>query len=408
MQNLFKKWKNIYLIQLVINLAIVLYFLLCYDITSLTDLSFKTTIEDGVCVFILFIALITNLIDIKNKPIEFCFNWLSIIAIPFIFIYSLAELANVLGDNTPQFHNLTQVIYLFLSLILFIPFTKIELKKVDSPRGKIISFIFFFLNLTTFSQYADLTKVISILSWLSSSRILNAIAFLISVKIILRNKLNIKWNKNTKPQLWVIFLLVAFGIWFSFFVQFIGNAHSFSEALWNWTNFFNSIDFTYFDFNYENILSALTAGIIEESMRCFNLVLLLIVFKNSKNQLLSTVLISSLIFALLHYTHLVEPERNLYNVSLQVIYTFGFGCFLAVAYLYTGQFWFAVLIHFLFDYLAFSTTLIARTDTGFLFNYDNGLLETLFIVLFPLVITIFMFFGQRKKIMVANIQSFKN
>lgn len=399
---IFRNWKNIYLDQLVINLMIGLYFLFYYDISSIANLKSMTTVEDGICTLIVLIALIFNIVKIKNQTINFWLNWLNIIAIPFIFIYFLSEETNILGDDIAQAHNLIQIIYLILSIVLFIPFTEIELKKVKSPIGKIISFICFFLNLTTFSQPTVLTKIMPVLNWLATSRIFNAVAFLISVKIILGQRLNLKWRKNTNFQIWVVLLLVALGIWFDFFAQFTSNAHNLSEALWNWNSFFNSTSFTYFNFNYQNIFPSLEAGIAEESMRCLDLVLLLAIFKNSKNRLLLAVLCSSLIFALMHYAHLLDPGQNLYRVSLQVIYTFGFGSFIAVTYLYTGQFWLSVLLHFLSDYLAYSTTLIARTDTGFLSNYGNGLVESLFIALFPLLITTFMFFGKRKKNMMTN------
>ena len=64
---------------------------------------------------------------------------------------------------------------------------------------------------------------------------------------------------------------------------------------------------------------------------------------------LLVILISSFVFALLHFVNLCFSDFTLSNVLEQIFYSFCLGIFLAFLYLKTSHLWSCILIHFLWD-----------------------------------------------------------
>ena len=212
-----------------------------------------------------------------------------------------------------------------------------------------------------------------------------------------------KPRRSADFQLWVLIVLLIFAVWYTLVNSMLNTADNFSQAFWNFQ--FNLLDIKnsyQFDSVTLVIFTALEAGIFEETERYLTLTTSLMLLKKSKWRVSLAVFISSAFFALLHYGNIWTEGRSFQDVSVQVIETFGFGCFVAVLYLYTGQIWLSMLVHATTDLIVFSQTYIS-TGVGLMNGYSFGNYLTFGIgVAIPLIFTIFMLFGKRRKFMEEN------
>lgn len=102
----------------------------------------------------------------------------------------------------------------------------------------------------------------------------------------------------------------------------------------------------------EYFLAALAAGVGEEAFFRFLLLgTLLAGFRHFRGQLPLAIGGSALAFGLSHLTNLVSQPAS--TTLLQVVVAMVIGFYYAVVYLYTGQLWLTMLMHFLLDWLAF-------------------------------------------------------
>ncbi|RVU71453.1 MULTISPECIES: CPBP family intramembrane glutamic endopeptidase [Lactobacillus] len=394
-----KYWKNIYHLQLLVNIAIGIYFIFWLD--PAVDAEPVTKYTDIIFTGIVLLLFLLNFIWTKNKYISFSVRWASIITLPMIFLYFLSGIFDTWSDNFSQ-HNLYAAIYMLLICVLFIPIAETVFKQVISPLGKMISVLFLFVETVTLGYYDTFSKLSPIIKAINDYHVASAVASFLVFQIILDQKMSLRKLKNPYFSFLILILIILFNIWLAFFEQFFGNAHSYAEAFWDWGHNFDPTAFTFFEFNFSNVFRSLYAGILEEGMRVLNIIMLLVIFKNTKYRLSLSVFISSLIFALLHFNLLFDPSRDLISVIQQVIVVFGVGCLWAVTYLYTGQLWLNVLLHTFFDYIAFSTTPLAHAALSPLSIYYDGFVEAIFLALIPILFTIFMFFGKRKQTMLDN------
>jgi len=112
-----------------------------------------------------------------------------------------------------------------------------------------------------------------------------------------------------------------------------------------------------------------------------------------------TIFLSALFFGLIHYAGLLD-QGPIFIISTQAIFAFGYGCFLATLYLYSGKFWLVLLSHFSLDLIAFS---LSAGGGGILSWYgNNDLLSNGLSMVFALVMTLIMFLGKQRKIMQEN------
>lgn len=160
-------------------------------------------------------------------------------------------------------------------------------------------------------------------------------------------------------------------------------------------NILTSYSFANFHPNREYLLTAFEAGVAEETLCRFgSLGVCLYALRNFRWQILGAVLLTSALFGALHLGNLVEQPLAI--TILQTISAFGLGLYFAVVYLYTGQLWLAMLLHFLLDWLAFSTS-------GSTAMMGNPTLADWYLlaveVLFFTGITIWMFLGDRYQVM---------
>lgn len=105
----------------------------------------------------------------------------------------------------------------------------------------------------------------------------------------------------------------------------------------------------------EFFLTAVAAGVGEETFFRFLLLgTLLAGFRHVRGQLNWAVGLSAVAFGLSHLANLTSQPVS--TTLLQAVLALIVGGFYAVTYLYTGQLWLTMLMHFLFDWLAFGTS----------------------------------------------------
>lgn len=105
-------------------------------------------------------------------------------------------------------------------------------------------------------------------------------------------------------------------------------------------------------------------------------------------------------FSLLHLTHFLDSDANASSIFYELLHTFGYGCFLAVLYLYSGQIWLAMLSHFALDLISYS---VGGGGAGFLSLYGNvEAIGAVLVLLVNMIVVILMFGGKQKKVMQEN------
>lgn len=87
---------------------------------------------------------------------------------------------------------------------------------------------------------------------------------------------------------------------------------------------------------------ALEAGVFEETNRYLTILALIVGFANSKYRVQITVIVSAVVFGLLHFTNL--GGQDFAAILNQVIYAAALGLVLAILYLYTGKLWLPMLL----------------------------------------------------------------
>lgn len=396
-------WKNIYLGQILINIAIGIYFIFIID--SNVDKSLQYIKLDSCCTIVLVFLFILEFISKRfpRKTLLLFTDWLSILALPYLFNYFLTEFFYSLADNYLFNQNTILIIaYILLYLIFLIPLIEVKFAKISNNFLRLFAVITLELNLYLTDRFT-VNSLPAILKLINNSGIYISIMLLIVTTILIKRWyfpqcFNLKFIKSANFQTWVLILLLLFGTWFIFFVHFINLASSPAQIFWQWNSFLNS---EVISIKWSDIFNSLYAGLAEEIERYLNLTLLLLIFRNSKQKVPLSILISTLIFALWHFTNLEISNRTIYSVILQVIAAFGFGAFLATLYLYTGKLWLTFIFHTIADIIAFAITN----------SYAQGLSMSailtptsacLIATAFPLLVTILMMFGKPRKVLDEN------
>ena len=87
----------------------------------------------------------------------------------------------------------------------------------------------------------------------------------------------------------------------------------------------------------------------------------------------------------------------------QVINSFGFGCFMATLFLYSGKIWIPMIIHALNDFLVFSITPLGTNNAGIFYSEIGQVLKVLIFVFIWIIFAIITF-TKNKDIIRNNVQ----
>ncbi|WP_251545547.1 CPBP family intramembrane glutamic endopeptidase [Limosilactobacillus caecicola] len=218
-----------------------------------------------------------------------------------------------------------------------------------------------------------------------------AIAYFVMVTTVMRSW-KLSWP-GIKPQFgwgfswWVLITLVLVDVLFT-----IWNAYGAGDS---WKNMFFSYDFHGIRPTGTLTMQAFEAGVAEETLCRFGILgCALYAFRRFENRIPYAVLLSSALFGLIHYTNLAEQTFSL--TTVQVLSAFAMGLFFCVVYLYTGQLWITMLMHFLIDWTSFTISGSA------VMSGQAGAMDWITLAVQMVVfvgVTIWMMFGNRRHVM---------
>lgn len=146
----------------------------------------------------------------------------------------------------------------------------------------------------------------------------------------------------------------------------------------------------------KNWLRELEAGIAEE------IIVRYVIFSNifnklkdQKNDLFNSILFSAIIFGSLHIFNM--PHQDFFSTINQVIFATAFGIFFTVVYLYSGQIWWVMVIHFFLDWMQTASS-GSLTDGYYGFDPTELIGRLIFLAIMILLLWVMMY-GKRGKVL---------
>ena len=388
-----KAWNKIFNVELIIGIVWIVLF----SFHPERSFPIYLPVINWVFLAILVVLLILSTVRKKNRHIQTTISVLSALALPFTFNKLIQGIVTSLNTIFASWAPFFSIVGCLALLLVSIPMVKASLPAVKNWILRLI--VVEGLGLSQLAPALKFYCAPKYVSELLESGLINALAMFILAFFIfkawgLKFEWNLKFIKTKNFQWWALVLLLLFSAYFPFFNVFLGIAQT-PVQIFNW-------DFSTFEVTLTGFLSAVEAGIMEETQRCLDIVVLLFVFRNFKGKVVWATVISSLLFSLDHLTNLGSTQFGvLYHftkVEQQMIYTFGFGMLAAVLYLYTGKLWLSMLVHFGLDFIVFSETPLTVSISPF---FDNWACAFIVMAASSLV-AIFMLLGKRCKFMDDN------
>ncbi len=383
----FNIWEKLINIQIILNIIIA--------IGTLFTNSHKFIDAIAICGLIYFFMVSFNKILPKLTTIN---RGLAVIFLPIIFTHYLNVLTLNLLHTFSHQQTFFLTSYLILLLIYLLPTAITYYGAIQNNWCRILAIIFLMIillasiNMHISTNYEFLTNLLRV-------KLIPSLALMIMVPFLLK-KWHFRLRAVFKPQwhsIWQLIpmlLLILFTAWLTFFNSFVYLAPTPDQLIGNW-------DLSIIVPTKFAILKSLGAALMEETERYLILVLLLFALRKSKFQVNVAILLSALQFSLLHLYNLTNSEAKLSTTLIQLGYTFGYGCFLAVLYLYSGQIWLPMLSHFTLDLVSYSVS----GGEGFLSLYGNiEIIGGLLVAAVTLIAALLMIFGKQEKIMKLNSQ----
>lgn len=382
-----KSWSKILNIQLIINILIAGYLVVRGD----------QNLDIQIIFGIILLYIIIARLFIKNQHIEKFNLVLEIICLPILLTYYLNWLVISLVHFLPAIKLGIIVIYLIVLLLYLLPTAVVDFGQIHNGYLRIVASIYLFLILLS-SINSSLSVSANFINNLLKVNVVSGLAFLILTPFLLRRwgfkvQINVFSGKQKDFQFLVLILLVLFAAWLTFFNTYVYIAIVPEQLFFNW-------DLSILAPTQWAVLRSAGAAIFEETERYLILVLILYIARNFKFQIQIAVFFSAVQFGLLHMTHFLNSDANASSIFYEVLYTFGYGCFLAVLYLYSGQIWLPMLSHFTLDLVSYS---VGNGGAGFLSLYGNvEAIGAILILVVNLLVVLLMLWGKRKVVMQNN------
>lgn len=392
-----KTWNRIFEIELVVGIVVsVILEILSTQITQFSWIKWS-----WVALVLLVIILCLRIWGRKKKQALLASKWLSSLILIFVDNFLVYTAISALDVVAKPLASVWSVLGILLLLTVGIPVAAVNLSVVKNWFMRLVVVLTLVLNYLYnanrfwggpqwSNQLTHLGVVTGIATFILTFFILKAWG--------LKTEWNLKFVKTKNFQLFALVGLILLSIWFAFFNTFISLVSNVSElfCFWQW-------DLSTFEVTSKAIMEAAPAGIMEETIRFLNLVILLYTMRNFKYRVVVAVFVTSLMFSLTHLTNfnvkVLGARYSIEDTLQQVVYTFGAGMLLAVLYLYTGKLWVSMVIHGMVDLISFSKTPLSVMGAPLI---TNGWLATVVLMLIPLTIALVMLTGKRRKFMEDN------
>lgn len=148
--------------------------------------------------------------------------------------------------------------------------------------------------------------------------------------------------------------------------------------------------------------TAFEAGLGEETLFRFAILgILFAAWHNFKYRLPLALIVSSILFGIAHLANVILAGQGGMLTTYQSLEAILAGLFFAVVYVYTGQLWLVMLMHFLTDWLGFIESGSSHL-TGSLTT--NDWLSLLILALVVIGLTCWMMYGQRRHVMERHVE----
>lgn len=361
---------------------------------SLILLIFQHSLLNLLCIALLLVSVLFMYKQYKRLSQTF-----NIIVLPYIFFYVYSDCFNLLLKSLNGLETILYIVYFLGMLALLIPVTIHDYDTIKHPIWQLLASIWIIVNLF-------LAPVIKIdhgefIMGLNRSELLLALVFLEYTYFVVKGwGYRFTFNLKVKAHFFyclLLLVLLAVTVWISFFNTFILSATDWSQALWSWDfSLIKSTDSATMKNIWQLLFSALDAGIMEESARYIFLLTLLVMFAKRKGQAIYSILLSSVIFSLLHIFNFSTPGTTVNAVLFQVLHAFGFGCLLGTILLYSGKLWLPILLHAFADFLTLSLTPLGYGGS-LLDNPNTGVIALIIVTFVPLILTAFVLLNNNAK-----------
>lgn len=341
---------------------------------------------------VMLLAIVSSSLDRQPHWLELINRWIQAVCQPLILTIVWGIITRILIVRLQLPPRGIVALGMIYYVVMFAPFASEIGGQLQWTVGR-VCYLFWWLE-TVIAM--DLTFPIKFagphaFAVLINTGVVGTLAYFVMVTTVMR-AWHLSWP-GLKPQFgwgfswWVLLTLIVVDILFT-----IWNAYGTGSS---WQNVLTSYHFVWKRPNGTLTMTALEAAIGEETMFRFGtLGCVLYAFRNFDNRIPYAVIISSLLFGLIHFFNL--GEQSLSMTTVQAISAFALGMFFAVVYLYTGQLWLTMLMHFLVDWSSF-TVANSSVMTGAANSMDWLTLAIEFVVLVG--IAIWMMFGNRRQVM---------
>lgn len=309
-------------------------------------------------------------------------NWgIQLLTGPFLLSYATGSLLVLLSAT-----NIVGGVVALSYLVLFLPYAKLFVKPLKNFWLRFCWVIFFFQIAISPAVYYGIgaNHGERWLTLLLTTGCLGAVAYLITITSVFA-----AWHLQTPLTLTRQHLRISWAVVLTYcllVVLFLYSNLASCQRL-GWQNDRHQ---------WQQLLLSLESGIGEETLCRFAiLTLLLVLLRNVKwrLQLLLGIGGSSLIFGLFHFLNLTEQSLSL--TVYQFCFTTVSGIFFALLFLYTGQLWLVMLIHFVMDFAAFLSSGATFGGTVSWADYQSVLVLAILMV----ALTTWMMFGKRAQVM---------
>lgn len=337
-----------------------------------------------IMVLILAIGLVFELIPNLSPLVQKLNAWLQVIAQPLILVFAWDVMVReiIVLLHLPSRGVVTMMIFYYF--IMFAPFASVigDFMHWSIERLIFIAWVAQVVLTPMIALPADLVDNHFLLLALSTGAV-SAVAFFILTTTVMR-KWRLSWP-GLRPHWsgdfnWVIFAgLVFVDLIYTAFNM--GSGISLRNVTWEFT------------------LSAFEAAVLEETLFRFAVLgILFYAWRNLRYRLPLALATSSILFGIAHLSNYGPQEWSM--TILQAVTAAGLGLFFATVYVYTGQLWLAMLMHFLLDWTAFvasDSTLMTGKVT-----WQDWLGTGLELAIF-IGIAVWMMYGQRRQVMERHV-----
>lgn len=382
-----KKWEYCLKGEL---LLLILFYLICAGTNSVRQHS-NSTIMIAYSV-ILGILLVLDLLKNHSQKLTIFSRWLEIIILPIMLSMTWeSALHDILSQTNSR--ELIISIFVIIFLLMFLPVSVVAIGQVKNTIGRIIAVNLLFVA-TFYSEAINIRP--SFYAAFINSGLLTALTFFVAAIFIAKNwgfaiNPNLKWQKSVNWSFVTLTILLLLNIWFIFWNQYCASGNNLLSILFK-------VQVHPFHPTLKIFFIGLEAAISEEICRYLTILALLVGLINKKNRLELTIVLSAVVFGLMHFTNF--GFQSFAATLDQAIYAFAVGLLFAVEYLYTGKLWVPMIFHFANDFI--NNSIYGGVTSNTWSGSINDWLVLLISVVVPALITTWMSTGRRKQMMSEN------